>query len=616
MELYKIFKELLNEATPIEIYEKFYKSIPDSIFIKIVSSDPQSVVVPSLNDDVNLRVKRMGKFSKLLLSLYMKNNLKIEDLPKAKDYLTLIYKHNASIDVNKIKQLGDLYELVKRYIALNDSSLSNILSTLSETDYKLLFNGNDWVIYQPLTEIGSCYLGVNTQWCTTWGPHSLDPKNKDKTNYFDHYNKTGVLYIIINKKNENDKYQFHFEGKQFMNPGDNQIDTSNFLYKNVEVKNFFFPSLVTKVEDTDLIDSQMKKMDLLGDNDILTLSKILFADKINNNKLCYDLLNKNEEEIEQQIVDDDFKNVSFEGNRIVFNGFSIGSELDELHTTITAYEQDINNSYDAIYDDVKSQINDNNYDENNESVLVPFFKKYYEENIVKINEDLGIFNYQSFEKYYLSDFIKDSNIEQTYCEKYADINYPTYQSEVQNELNNITKYINIDSDYGRTHEVKLNLTFFVQFLLIRGIMKIENNLEQLIDDFISFKNISSEYNYEIMYHINYKDVKWSDMESDVEKYFDDLIDEIEFPMECLELRKKFDQIYSGLFKNKEVFENEHVYVKISSGVDCENGSVKIEYKNKDTDETFGGDVKVDSLASYVTNYKLFESFVRFKKIIK
>jgi hypothetical protein len=50
--------------------------------------------------------------------------------------------------------------------------------------------------------------------------------------------------------------------------------------------------------------------------------------------------------------------------------------------------------------------------------------------------------------------------------------------------------------------------------------------------------------------------------------------------------------------------------------------VKIEYTNKDTGETYGGwrdskdGVKVDNLVSLLTNYKLFESYSKFRKLIK
>jgi hypothetical protein len=612
MKLYQIFEELLNEATPVEVYEKYYKSIPETIFIKIVSTDPQSVVNLDDKNNIDVSVKKIGKFSKLLLSLYLKNNLKIEDLVKAKEYLTLIYKHNVSIDINKIKGLGDLYDIVKRYIASGDSRLSNIINTLTDKDYRLLFNGDDWVIYQPLTEIGSCYLGVNTEWCTTWGSNSLNPKHKDRTNYFNRYNKTGLLYIIINKKNENDKYQFHFEDKQFMNPSDVQINVTSFLDKNIEVKNFFFPSLVNKVKTNDVIESQISKMDVLSNDDLSALLTIFYGDDINNNKLLYDLLNENENELEEEIIDYDFKGIRFSKDYIIFELLNPGYILDTLRVNIGEYEYRIQNSHDEIYDRIRNDITEADGHER----LKLFFKKYYDENEVNIKTDLGVFDYRTFEEYFFKEFIEDSDIRDKYCQKYADLNYPAYEDELNNELTDIKKFIDIEYYSGNLYEIQINKIYFIQYLINKKINKIENNLEDLIESFISFKGISTEFNYDSLYDINYQEVEWSNFESDVNEYFEELIDKIEIPTECINLKKKFNDIFLRLFKNNVVFENEHVYVKILGGADCENGSVKINYKNKDTGEDFTGDVKVDSLASYVTNYKLFECFIRFNKIIK
>jgi len=59
----------------------------------------------------------------------------------------------------------------------------------------------------------------------------------------------------------------------------------------------------------------------------------------------------------------------------------------------------------------------------------------------------------------------------------------------------------------------------------------------------------------------------------------------------------------------------------SNEIDCNTGMVKVEYDNLDTGETFGGwrdkndGVKIDNLVSLMTNYKLFESIIKFKKNI-
>ena len=60
----------------------------------------------------------------------------------------------------------------------------------------------------------SCELGAGTDWCTATG-------NTD-TWFLDYISK-GDIYVIINKSNPKDKYQFHYESDQFMNPDDIDI---------------------------------------------------------------------------------------------------------------------------------------------------------------------------------------------------------------------------------------------------------------------------------------------------------------------------------------------------------------------------------------------------------
>jgi len=86
-----LLEELLNEASPIEIYNKYYSDIKPAAFLKIVSADPQTELNPGRNTKIEERVKRLGKWAKLLLSIYKKGGLKFEDLDRAKDYLSIIY---------------------------------------------------------------------------------------------------------------------------------------------------------------------------------------------------------------------------------------------------------------------------------------------------------------------------------------------------------------------------------------------------------------------------------------------------------------------------------------------------------------------------------------------
>jgi hypothetical protein len=151
-----IIEDLLTELSGMEIYNKYYSKIPYDDFKLIVNSDPQT------NISSDGTVTRMGKYSKLLLSMFQKGGLKLEDLEKAEEYLGYVYSHKIPVEVNKINELGDLYNTVKDYIAKDTKALSEILKVLSENEYKVLHNGEEWYVFQPLTEKAACYLGVNT----------------------------------------------------------------------------------------------------------------------------------------------------------------------------------------------------------------------------------------------------------------------------------------------------------------------------------------------------------------------------------------------------------------------------------------------------------------------
>jgi hypothetical protein len=609
-----LLEELLIEATPSEIYTKYYSKIPEATFIKIISADPQSVVKAGVDTNIENRIQRIGKYSKLLLSLHSKNTLKLEDLDRATEYLGYLYKHKVPVDINKVNQLSDLYDLIKKYIVQDKRDLSTILQSLTEQDYKVLYNGEKWYIIQPLSEKGSCYLGVNTEWCTTWGPYSLNDSYKDRDNYFNRYNLQGPLFIMINKMNENDKYQFHFESKQFMNPADKQINTGDFLNENPEIKKYFFPSLFTDVTDKKQIDSQIVRMSVLSGEDSLELLKTTLSDDVESNPIVSDLLNGNEEGLKEKISHEELIDIQITSGYVNFEigSYRSYSTIGDVSNTISSYEYDINNSFDRIYEDLRDRFyNDNDIAEE----IEPLFKKYYEENSDEIRESLGSFNYGQFKKDYFQIFYQSDKIQQEFLDQSTRLNQESYEAEAQRSVNEIEKYIKIDADYRHTN-VELNIVYFIQYLVKNNISKFDGEGEDLlntIENYISEYGIDTEYEY---YGYDGYTAGWNEMKTEIEDFFEKLIDDGEVTKECLSVREKFNDVRNRIFKNKDYFENEHVIIKLFSGVDCSNQSVEINFKNKDTGKSYRGNVKVENLASYATNYQLFENYITFKKIIK
>jgi hypothetical protein len=259
-------EDILNEASVADIKSKYYSDIADDVFNQIVSSDPKTVVRDG-------EVMKVGKYSKLLLSMYRQGNLKLEDLPKANEYLEIVYKRQIPLNANLVN-LAELYELVKPYM-LNDgeTDLSVLIDYLDSSQYEMVLNGSEWYIFKPKDEKAACVLGSGTEWCTTWGPLSTNPRYKDRDNRFNYHNKQGSMYIIINKKDNSDKYQFHVPSRQFMNKSDRQVDLNSFFRNKEEVFLYFNPEFKDLSEHSSdelmamvtrpLMDSNHKS-DLLG----------------------------------------------------------------------------------------------------------------------------------------------------------------------------------------------------------------------------------------------------------------------------------------------------------------------------------------------------------------
>ena len=155
----------------------------------------------------------------------------MEDLYKTTEDLQKFHRFKSQIaqekrDINKITSVDELYDLTKGF------SLEQATTTKADRvlkDAEMVYDGPNWEILIPQSEEASCHYGANTRWCTAGSSN----------NYFDHYSKDGPLYIITNKKDPTDKYQFHFESNQFMDKEDRTVPLSPFLNARPELKEYF-----------------------------------------------------------------------------------------------------------------------------------------------------------------------------------------------------------------------------------------------------------------------------------------------------------------------------------------------------------------------------------------
>jgi len=602
-----LLEDLLNELSGEEIYQKYYNKIPYGEFISIVSSDPQTVV----QDD---KLQRMGKYSKLLLSMYQKGGLKMEDLEKAKEYLGYVYQHKVPLDLGKIKELGDLYGLIKDYVAKDTKDLGEILKVLNKDEYKVLHNGKEWYVFQPLTEKASCYLGVSTEWCTAWGPYSLNKQYKDRNSMFGRYSQEGPLFIMVDKNDTSNKFQFHFESRQYMDKNDRRVNTLSFFDDKEELKNFFFPSLKTEVDDEQL-KRELKRIDILSEDEGLELIKKSIGQI--NNPLVNSILNNDVEKLRTLIIDDEDLNgdVDIDGSRLTIPVETLRMGVEDLYNNINYYEYESDHGWEFVYDDMRERGDDDYDDEHYKKMM----SSYYEENKNEILETLSINNLNDFLTSFFDNFKNNEDIKEAYWSDIADLSYRSYEEANEVEVNSIKS--TIDIDYG--FEIRINIVKFVQFLVKENVQEI-NDMWGLLELFIKRMGLDGEFERIYDFQITYP--KYNDsnqITKETNKFFEKMLENYESTHKCVEMRKQLNDIIQKYFNNTyKTYENEHIKVRLkSTEIDCEKGMVKIEYTNKDTGETYSGwrdkndGVKIENLVSLMTNYKLFEHLIKFKKNI-
>jgi hypothetical protein len=605
MKFTDLIESLLLEATPDEIYDSYYKDIPREEFNQIVMSDPQS----KSNEN---GIQRIGKFAKLLINLYRKKTLKLEDLPRAKEYLDYVYKHSISLDSNKIKSLNDLYDLVKGYYAKDTRDLGSIISALDEKEYRKVFQNETWTIFIPFTEKASCYLGVNTEWCTTWGPNSLNPKHQDRGSLYSRYHSQGHLYILIKNSDISEKYQFHFESKQYMDKEDARINIQKFLNDNEDVKHFFFPSLISDNVEEGILKTQIERLNALDDEDSSVLVNKLVSTSAKNNPIIAALISRDLDKLSEVITDNDLEPLDIDGEwlNVTFKT-SYGGSLRTTRDTLSYYESEANDGREVLWDRLSNE--DNDYIS---ETLAYYLEEYYKRNSEELRESYGYQNYEQFKMDHYENFTQDDNIWDWYGYEYVNKNTQHFESAAQSYVDDIVKYVDFDS-YSSDELVKVKIPYFLLFLVKKDYQIIDGVDEYMIDvldNYVSYYNIDNDY--EGIWDHQVDDVKYEDLEKPITEYFEKIFEDFEGVKKCAEYRKTLNDVIQKVFKGSDRIENEEFMIYLPSmKIDCDKGTIVIVMNDKKKGTRESGPIKVDNLATYATNYKLFENVKNIKNLL-
>lgn len=515
MKFQQLLEELIVELSGEDAYKKFYSNMDKNVFNQIIFADPKTIT------DASGNISKVGPYSKNLLTMYKKRYLKLEDLPRAKEYLEYVYQYNIR-GMDKVRNLDDLYKLVQQYIIKSTNSLTDAIKALSPNEYKILYDGQLIKIFQPLTEKAACYIGVNTVWCTTWGPASLNDKFKGRVNQFNYYHDKGPLYIIISKQSPDEKYQFHLESKQFMDINDKKIDSKLLFKKYPELKNFFFPSFVKEVTPEQL-KKELSQIFMLSKNDSMTLIEKTIGGT-SENPLITAIIERNKKQLNSLIHDDNIiDEIAIYSGKINFPVSKLTFQLTEISYTLNSYIGDKQNSWETLY----SQISDIDIDDDwVHELFENSFKSYY---LTHKDEliDLNVYNYEGFKKYYFHDFYNDSKIIDSFKSNSVKNTEELYIEECDEEINQIENFIMFSESHHYPYSVTIELDIenFIIFVARKSIKEIPN-----INDFTVQYCIENDVpiEYDGIYNFTWNYATYESDESyrdDVDNYFQEFLDD-------------------------------------------------------------------------------------------
>jgi hypothetical protein len=629
MKLLNSLKSIISEAKSLEeIYTQYYSDIPLQIFNRIIKADPKTVVK-------NDKIVKVGKYAKILLNIYKIGNMpNLENLVEATRYLKIVYDKNLSIDIKNIKQISDLYDIVKNYIVSIETPIKEILKELPKDSYKLLHNGEKWVVFRPLTEKAAAWLGVGSSWCTTWGKYSLDPAYKSRSNLFTTYN-YAPIYIMIDKSDEKHKYQFQFKKDEFRDVRDGMINVKGFFIKHDELREFYFPLLLDK-EGIFTEEEQFDRINALSDKFASKLNEVrierLVESGISNpialafaKNDTYDQLTEDDEEegIIPLISDRNLDDITYDGSNIDFelrtpcsgkvgNYSSIGS-LKERISHLEGQKRD-NDLTDSIYND--------RYDF--AETLENYVSDYFEKN----SSDIKYMNYNfitldAFKRYFLTIINnKKSKYFDKIFEKYSDKTYDAtisgYNGAIENELDSIKKYAFITESgyYSRTQVLSVNSYEFIQYVNKQRIKQI-TDFCQLFESYIDDADIVTDE-----WYVEYDTIYPSDedMHPIIADVLEDFIMEefgsVDEPnAEIVKIRIKLVEILEKYFNENteynwkyndypQIFNGSLVKIYLNPQIDFDDSTVKIILIDKKTKNEYTGNMPIDELYNTMFNYKL------------
>ena len=158
-----------------------------------------------------------------IIKQYVSGKMRLEDGQRIKTALADYHSAKPQLpqeqrDIGKF-DLHSLEELVDSFAQDTGVQAKTQEKFQHLDDMEIMYDGPLGLLAVPKTPEASCELGKGTKWCTA----------SRSNNMFDEYNDDGPLFVFIERPG-NDKYQFHFEARQFMDARDRPLDSEKLNY--------------------------------------------------------------------------------------------------------------------------------------------------------------------------------------------------------------------------------------------------------------------------------------------------------------------------------------------------------------------------------------------------
>jgi hypothetical protein len=179
---------------------------------------------------------------------YIDGNFLSEDLERVKITLENFEKYKRQLekkDINQYKTLADLDAVLDPLIQTGTSTKSGkeTKREIKKAGIDTVFSTSAVKIIRLKTKEAAIFYGANTKWCTA---------ATESTNYFNHYNNQGPIYIIFLDNGR--KYQLHCESQQFKDEKDIDVPKDQ-LFKITQK----YPDLIVWLKEINQTGSQKDK---------------------------------------------------------------------------------------------------------------------------------------------------------------------------------------------------------------------------------------------------------------------------------------------------------------------------------------------------------------------